>query len=105
MLSRYRAALRVASAALHAPASAGLPRTAAGAAPITRDPRFNSVTESDLARFRDMLGASAVVTDEAELAAYNEDWIKKYTGQSRVALKLKTTAQVRKRFHRREKRR
>lgn len=94
MLSRYSAALRVASAALHAPASAGLPRTAAGAAQITRDPRFNTVTESDLARFRGILGASAVVTDEAELAAYNEDWLKKFTGASRVALKPKTTAQV-----------
>ena len=60
MLRRYRAALRVASAVLQAPAS-GLPRTAAGAA-LTRDPRFNVVTEADLARFRDILGASAVVT-------------------------------------------
>ena len=95
MLSRCRAALRVASVALHAPpASSGLPRTAAGAA-LTRDPRFNTVMESDLARFRDILGGpSAVVTDEAELAAYNEDWIKKYRGASRVALKPKTTAQV-----------
>ena len=115
MLSRCRAALRVASAALQGPAcSSGLPRTAAGAA--LRDPRFNTVTESDLAHFRDsacprygpppcfnsraelcfclVLGASAVVTDKAELAAYNEDWLHKYTGASRVALKPKTTAQV-----------
>jgi hypothetical protein len=93
MLARYRAALRVASAMLQTPA-AGLPRAAAGAA-VTRDPRFNVVTEADLARFRDILGsASGVVTDAAELAAFNEDWIRKYRGASRVALKPKTTQQV-----------
>ena len=93
MLARYRAALRVASAMLQTPA-AGLPRAAAGVA-VTRDPRFNSVTEADLARFRDILGAaSGVVTDAAELAAFNEDWIRKYKGASRVALKPKTTQQV-----------
>eukprot|EP00873_Tetraselmis_striata_P040079 jgi/Tetstr1/460343/TSEL_005643.t1 len=41
-----------------------------------------------------MLGESAVITGEDECAPYNSDWMRKYTGQSQIALKPRTTEQV-----------
>lgn len=56
---------------------------------------FNTPTDDDVAFFKKVLGDAAVVTDAGALEAYNRDWIGKYIGRSRVALKPKTTEQVR----------
>ncbi|KAJ3097176.1 hypothetical protein HDU97_005095 [Phlyctochytrium planicorne] len=51
----------------------------------------------DINHFRSILassGAAAVITDEDETKAYNEDWMRKYRGQSRLVLRPKTTIEV-----------
>lgn len=64
------------------------------AQPAIRDSRFKELTQADVAHFRSVLGPSAVVTDPADLEALNVDWMGRYTGSSKVALKPKTTEQV-----------
>lgn len=53
----------------------GPPAAARGFAHATaaaeRDPRFNSLTDADLDRFRQILGGEAVVTDPEQLHGYN----------------------------------
>jgi len=61
---------------------------------IKRDPSFSQITEEDVGYFRQVLSPAAVVTDKDELQQYNVDWMKKYRGHSRLALKPKTTGQV-----------
>lgn len=64
------------------------------AAPSRRDPRFASVQDADLAFFRGVLGPTGVITDPTTLEGYNRDWMRKYEGHSRVALRPTTTEQV-----------
>lgn len=65
----------------------------AGTAPI-RDERFSQLTEADISFFRNILGDTGLITDESSLEAYNHDWMGKYTGASKLALRPKTTEQV-----------
>ncbi|CDK28856.1 unnamed protein product [Kuraishia capsulata CBS 1993] len=53
---------------------------------------YGTLEESDLTRFRSILGDSSVFVDDIE--GYNEDQMRKYRGQSQVVLKPKTTSQV-----------
>jgi hypothetical protein len=62
---------------------------------------LNSVTEEDVAHFARILPATAILSTfgaspvtESELASYNNDWMGKYRGTSRVVLRPKTTQQV-----------
>ncbi|EFN52862.1 hypothetical protein CHLNCDRAFT_26350 [Chlorella variabilis] len=60
-----------------------------------RDPRFSVVSDSDLQFFESVLGdTGGVVTDPHELAPFNKDWMGKYEGAARVALKPKTREQA-----------
>ena len=59
-----------------------------------RESRFASVEAADIAAFRSILGDSGVVEDEDALTLHNQDWLGKYSGSSRVALRPKTTEEV-----------
>ena len=70
-------------------------RTFATGVAAARDPsRFATVEASDVAAFRSILGDSAVVEDEEALALYNQDWLGKYRGASRIALRPKNTEEL-----------
>lgn len=53
---------------------------------------FKKLTEADLAHFRSILDPNHVQT--LDLDGYNEDWMRKYKGQSQLLLKPKLTQQV-----------
>jgi (R)-2-hydroxyglutarate---pyruvate transhydrogenase len=62
---------------------------------------LNSVTEQDVAHFTKILPETSILstlgpkaTAESELTQYNNDWMGKYHGKSRVVLRPKTTQQV-----------
>ncbi|KAM0334396.1 hypothetical protein ACHAQA_001422 [Verticillium albo-atrum] len=66
---------------------------------VKRDARFAQVTEEHVTFFKDLLGPSGVIdgvtTDATEdLQAFNEDWMRKYRGQSRLLLKPASTEEV-----------
>ena len=61
---------------------------------VTRSPSYAQLAAADVAFFQEILGASGVVTDADDLVKYNKDWMNKYEGQSRLALRPKTTEQV-----------
>jgi len=52
------------------------------------------LTEEDIAFFRSVLTDAGVETSPDALDALNVDWLRKYRGQARIALKPKTTAEV-----------
>ena len=65
-----------------------------------RDARFAQVTKDDVAFFKGLLGGEAAVVDgisvaaEDDLQPFNEDWMHKYRGQSRLVLKPASTDDV-----------
>ncbi|KAJ3031185.1 UNVERIFIED_CONTAM: hypothetical protein HDU68_006056 [Siphonaria sp. JEL0065] len=62
-----------------------------------RNSQFAKLTDADIQAFRDILkeaGSLSVLTEEADVEAFNEDWMRKYRGQSKLVLKPKTTDQV-----------
>ncbi|KAI5465639.1 D-lactate dehydrogenase 2 precursor [Mariannaea sp. PMI_226] len=69
---------------------------------LKRDARFNAVTQEHVAHFREILGnnPSALLDgvsksiDESDLEPFNEDWMHKYKGQTRLVLKPSTTEEV-----------
>ncbi|KAI9182892.1 D-lactate ferricytochrome c oxidoreductase [Blastocladiella emersonii ATCC 22665] len=65
---------------------------------LTRNPAFKALTDADVAHFKSILPASAVVhaADPAhdDLLPYNMDWMRKYRGQATVVLKPQSTDQV-----------
>ncbi|PKS10178.1 hypothetical protein jhhlp_001928 [Lomentospora prolificans] len=70
---------------------------------VKRDERFARVTPEDVAFFKDILCSDSAVIDgvtsEAaeiadDIAPFNEDWMRKYRGQSRLVLRPQTTEQV-----------
>lgn len=61
---------------------------------VHRDTRFASLADADLQYFKSILPENALITDADDLLFYNEDWMRKYRGQSKLTLKPKTTQQV-----------
>ena len=59
-----------------------------------RDSRFKSVSEQDVNHFRSILGENGVLTNDEDLVALNADWMGRFEGQSKIALKPKTSKQV-----------
>ena len=57
-------------------------------------PGFATLDQSDIEFFRKTLGAQGVVTDADALKAYNTDWMRKFEGNSRIALRPKTPEEV-----------
>ncbi|EHK41151.1 hypothetical protein TRIATDRAFT_249561 [Trichoderma atroviride IMI 206040] len=67
---------------------------------IKRDAKFAALTAEDVAYFKDLLGGEQAVIDgvnaaaEDDLKPFNEDWMHKYRGQSRLVLKPGSTEDV-----------
>ncbi|KAJ3213222.1 hypothetical protein HDU67_003161 [Dinochytrium kinnereticum] len=77
-------------------ASSTVPLTAERHPGIVRG-AFASLTEADIHQFRSILsksGPTAVLTSTDEVSPYNEDWMRKYRGQSSIVLRPKTTTEV-----------
>ena len=53
-----------------------------------------ALTELDLQHFRSIVGPPNVVTDTQELQVYNTDWMRKYHGKSKLALRPGSTEEV-----------
>jgi FAD/FMN-containing dehydrogenase len=60
----------------------------------TRDPRFSKVEASDVAVWREMIGAANVLDDPARVEPFNYDWFKDYKGDGTVVLTPTTTEEV-----------
>ncbi|PTB64359.1 hypothetical protein BBK36DRAFT_1136082 [Trichoderma citrinoviride] len=67
---------------------------------LKRDDKFATLTADDVAHFKQLLGGEHAVIDGAKAAAeddlkpFNEDWMHKYRGQSRLVLKPASTDEV-----------
>lgn len=66
---------------------------------MKRDSRFAEVTPEHVKHFRDLVGDSAVLDGvnadaEGDLEPFNEDWMRKYRGRSRLVLKPGSTEDV-----------
>lgn len=62
---------------------------------VQRDSRYKKLDETDVSFFRQVLGSdNYVITNAEDLDFFNEDWMRKYKGQSGLVLKPKTTEQV-----------
>ncbi|ODV68797.1 hypothetical protein HYPBUDRAFT_104124 [Hyphopichia burtonii NRRL Y-1933] len=62
---------------------------------VKRDERFKKLEDSDLKFFESVLkDKNYLITNEDDLDFFNEDWMRKYKGQSKLVLKPKTTEQV-----------
>ena len=55
---------------------------------------YSELTELDVQHFTTVVGGSNVITDEAALEHYNTDWMRKYRGKSRLALRPGSTTEV-----------
>ena len=54
--------------------------------------QFANIEQGDLDHFRAVLGSDGVLTDD--LDGYNTDWLRTVRGESKVALRPKSTAEV-----------
>lgn len=61
---------------------------------VTRDSRYKQLDDKDIEFFSSVLGQNGLITNEDDLLFYNEDWMRKYRGQSKLVLKPKTVDQV-----------
>lgn len=62
---------------------------------VQRDDRFKKLENSDIEYFQSVLqDPNGVISNEEDLDFYNEDWMRKYKGQSKLVLRPKTTEQV-----------
>jgi len=75
-------------------ASKVVPLTAETYPNIKRDERYSSLESKDLEFFKSILPEASIIQDADDLLFYNEDWMRKYRGQSKLTLKPKTTEQV-----------
>uniref|UniRef100_A0A060T7G3 D-2-hydroxyglutarate dehydrogenase, mitochondrial n=1 Tax=Blastobotrys adeninivorans TaxID=409370 RepID=A0A060T7G3_BLAAD len=75
-------------------------RTYASLANLTKDTYnverlpFAEISADDIAHFKSILPDSAIIDSEEDLIQYNEDWMKKYRGSSKLVLRPKTAEQV-----------
>jgi FAD/FMN-containing dehydrogenase len=60
----------------------------------TRAASSSVVSELDLQHFASIVGPANLVTDSAELEAYNVDWMRSYRGSSRLAIRPGSTDEV-----------
>lgn len=60
--------------------------------PNTLRSSFSKISQTDLDHFASILEPTSILQDD--LLFYNEDWMRKYRGQSKLVLKPKTTEQV-----------
>ena len=55
---------------------------------------YAALAESDLQHFSSIVGVANVITDPDALEKYNVDWMSKYRGHSRLALRPASTSEV-----------
>jgi hypothetical protein len=98
-MHRFRPLARPLRLALNTRAPLGA-RWGSSASPASVS-HLNSVTEQDVLHFGKILPATSILSTigpkpaaESELASYNNDWMGKYQGKSRVVLRPKTAQQV-----------
>ena len=70
------------------------PSTSSPPPPYPRDPRFSTLTPSDISHFTSLLGPDGVRTDPDDLRSASTDWMKKYRGHASVLLRPSSTQQV-----------
>lgn len=89
-------ALQVANAAVWRPYSKTVPLTAdTYSEKVQRDNRYKKLEQGDIDRFNAILeDDNLVLQDAGDLEFFNEDWMRKYRGQSQLVLKPKNTQQV-----------
>ncbi|CEP02331.1 hypothetical protein PBRA_008915 [Plasmodiophora brassicae] len=61
---------------------------------VSRRTDLGTVTDADLAAFVGICGDDGVVRDADEVAAYNQDWLRKYKGSGQLVLRPSSTDQV-----------
>ncbi|EGV64601.1 D-lactate ferricytochrome c oxidoreductase [Yamadazyma tenuis] len=62
---------------------------------VSRSPDFKKLEVADIDYFKSVLNDSnSILTDEDDLSFYNEDWMRKYRGQSKLVLKPRNAEQV-----------
>lgn len=62
---------------------------------VQRDSKYKSLDTTDVLFFKKVLkDENYLISNEQDLEFYNEDWMRKYKGQSQLVLKPKTTEQV-----------
>ncbi|KAG0358270.1 hypothetical protein BG005_002552 [Podila minutissima] len=61
---------------------------------LQRNPSFKKLSEDDITYFRSILAPSSLSQDEEDLQVFNNDWLQKYRGQSKLVLKPSSTEQV-----------
>lgn len=59
-----------------------------------RNQAFASLGSDDIGEFKKILSDKNVLTDASDLEFFNEDWMRKYRGESKCVLKPQTTEQV-----------
>lgn len=64
-----------------------------GTAPVARGD-YREVSEDDKRFFAEVVGPDHVITEEDDLSALNTDWMNKFTGGSKLALRPRTTEEV-----------
>ena len=91
-----RSSARVRAVGVRLYSSKSVPLTAETyALRVQRNESFKKLEEDDVAFFRGVLQDDhGVITDADDLLFYNEDWMRKYRGQSSLVLKPKTTEQI-----------
>lgn len=55
---------------------------------------YSTINDDDLKEFNSILSSNQIITDSNDLIGFNQDWMKKYIGQSKLVLKPKTTDQI-----------
>lgn len=61
---------------------------------LSRRPDFSEVSAADVTFFQSIVGDDNVITDDQRLKAMNGDWMRKYRGYSKLALRPATVEQV-----------
>lgn len=63
---------------------------------VKRNPSYKTLTSEDVQFFKSILSDSEILqaNDREDLAFYNEDWMRKYKGQSKIVLKPKSVEKI-----------
>ncbi|KAG0368356.1 hypothetical protein BGZ54_002072 [Gamsiella multidivaricata] len=61
---------------------------------MKRNKSFKKLSEEDISYFKSILAPSSITQDKEDLETFNNDWLRKYRGQSKLVLKPSSTEQV-----------
>lgn len=94
---KIRVTVNAANSFHHAYSTKPLPKLTAESYPnVTRSSSFKELSPEDMKFFRSVLSEQEILssTNEEDLAFFNEDWMRKYRGQSKLVLRPKTVEQI-----------